>query len=53
MKGRMQVGLVKLSDPRVVRAIVIGVVLALAILGTGSATFACSPGGAGTGCGGF
>jgi hypothetical protein len=53
MKTRMQSGLVKLSDPRVVRAVVIGVVLVLALLGTGSATFACSPGGAAGGCGGI
>jgi hypothetical protein len=52
MKARIQVGLVKLSDPRVARALLIGLMVALALLGTGSATFACTPGGAGGGCSG-
>jgi hypothetical protein len=51
MKARMQVALIKLSDPRAVRVVMIGLVLAMALLGTGTAA-ALSPGGASGGCSG-
>jgi hypothetical protein len=50
MKARMQVALIKLADPRVVRVVMIGLVLALTLLGTSTA--AAMPGGASGGCSG-
>jgi hypothetical protein len=50
MKARLQVGLIKLSDPRVIRALVIGLTLALAVLSRGT-VLAC-PGGSSGGCSG-
>jgi hypothetical protein len=49
MKARTQVALIKLSDPRVVRVVLIGLVLAMTLLGTGTAA-ALAPGGGSGGC---
>jgi len=53
MKAHIQLGLLKLADPRVVRALLIGLTLALALLAGGSVIYAGDcPAGAGGGCGG-
>ncbi len=53
MKTRIQLNLVKLSDPRVVRALLLGLALALMLLGHGSIAHADTcPGGDNGGCGG-
>jgi hypothetical protein len=49
MKARMQVGLIKLSNPRVVRILLVGLALAMALLGPGAVAYA-DPGGCGGGC---
>jgi hypothetical protein len=51
MKARIQVGLVKLSNPRVIRIAMVGLALALALLGHPGVAFAEPSGGDG-GCGG-
>ena len=52
MKARIQFGLLKLANPRVVRALLIGLTLALALLGHSSVIYGCyDPAGA-SGCGG-
>jgi hypothetical protein len=53
MKAHIQFGLLKLANPRLVRALLIGLTLALALLGHSSVIYGCyDPGGATTGCGG-
>jgi hypothetical protein len=53
MKARIQIGLLKLTDPRVVRILVVGLMLTLALLAQGSAAFACDcPEGSSGSCGG-
>jgi hypothetical protein len=51
MKARIQYGLLRVADPRIARIILFGLMLALAMLGHGSAVHA-DPCGATTGCGG-
>jgi hypothetical protein len=53
MKARIQIGLLKVADPRLVRALLIGLTLALALLGHSSVIYGCvGPAGADGGCGG-
>lgn len=54
MKAQVQLGLLKLADPRMARIIVFVLMLALVMLGRGSVVYADNcPGGAGGGsCGG-
>ncbi len=53
MKTRIQLTLLKLSDPRVIRALLLGLTLALLLLGQGSIAHATNcPGGSDGGCGG-
>ena len=53
MKARIQFGLLKLADARVVRVLLIGLTLALALLGQSSVIYGCyAPEGASVGCGG-
>ncbi|MGA9349917.1 MAG: hypothetical protein WBW48_14085 [Anaerolineae bacterium] len=53
MKAHIQFGLLKLANPRLVRALLIGLTLALALLGHSSVIYGCyTPGGASAGCGG-
>ena len=53
MKARIQIGLLKLANPRVVRALLVGLTLALMLLANSSVIYGCvDPGGAGDGCGG-
>ena len=50
MKAQLQLGLLKLTDPRVVRLVLIGLMLVLALLASSSVVYAdCCPGGAGGG----
>ncbi len=51
MKARIQVGLSKLQDPRVVRVALVSLALALMLLAPHAAVYAC-PGGSSGGCGG-
>jgi len=53
MKAHIQLGLLKLADPRVIRVLLIGLTLALALLAGGSVIYAgdCPASGTG-GCGG-
>jgi len=52
MKARIQLGLVKLTNPRLVRVLLVGLTLALALLAHSSVIYGCyDPAGA-TGCGG-
>ena len=51
MKARIQVGLLKLQNPWVVRAALVGLALALMLLAPDTAVYAC-PGGSSGGCGG-
>jgi hypothetical protein len=53
MKARIQFGLLKLANPRLVRVLLIGLTLALALLGHSSVIYGCySPSGTDGGCGG-
>ncbi len=53
MKTRIQLTLIKLSDPRMIRALLLGLALALMLLGQGSIAYANScPSGASGGCSG-
>ena len=53
MKTRIRLNLIKLSDPRVIRALLLGLTLALLLLGHGSIAYANScPAGSNGGCGG-
>ncbi len=53
MKTRIQLTLIKLSDPRMIRALLLGLVLALMLLGQGSIAYANTcPSGDNGGCGG-
>lgn len=54
MKTRMQLALMKIDDPRVVRVVLVGVALVLALVAQGSgvdAVYAC-PASGGGGCAG-
>jgi hypothetical protein len=53
MKARVQLGLLRLADPRVIRAVLLGLMVAAMVLAQGSVAHAdpC-PGGSGGGCGG-
>ena len=51
MKARIQLGLLKLGDPRVVRALMIGLTLALMLV-AGTGVVYASPIGGGSGTGG-
>jgi hypothetical protein len=51
MKARIQFGLLKLADPRVVRVLLVGLTLALTLLASTGIVYA-NPDGGGTGCGG-
>jgi hypothetical protein len=51
MKARIQVGLLKLQDPRVIRVVLVGLALALMLLAPHATIYAC-PGGSSGGCGG-
>jgi hypothetical protein len=53
MKARIQIGLLKLADPRVVRILLVGLTLMLTLLAGGSVIYAgdCPAGNSG-GCGG-
>jgi len=52
MKARIQVSLLKLQDPRVVRVLLVSLALALMLLAPHAAIYACSPSGGNGGCGG-
>ena len=53
MKTRFQLGMLKLTDPRVLRVVLFGLMLALAALAHGSVAYANNcPGGSGGGCSG-
>jgi hypothetical protein len=53
MKTRVQVALIKLADPRLVRMLLIGLTLALVLLSHTSVSWADTcPGGSGGGCDG-
>jgi hypothetical protein len=53
MKARIQIGLLKLANPRLVRVLLVGLTLALVLLGHSSVIYGCyDPAGAGEGCGG-
>lgn len=53
MKARIQFGLLKLADARVVRVLLVGLTLALMLLAHSSVIYGCyDPAGAGGGCGG-
>lgn len=53
MRSRIQLGLLKLADPWVVRVLLVGLTLALTLLPGGSVVHAnVCPDGGGTGCGG-
>ena len=53
MKARIQIGLLKLANPRLVRALLIGLTLALTLLAHSSVIYGCYvPDGAEGGCGG-
>ncbi len=53
MKTRIQLTLVKLSDPRVIRALLLGLALAMMLLGHGSIAHAeTCPSGSSGGCSG-
>jgi hypothetical protein len=53
MKARIQIGLLKLANPRLVRALLIGLTLALALMAHSSVIYGCyAPGGTSPGCGG-
>jgi hypothetical protein len=43
MKARIQLGLLKLTDPRVVRVLLVGLTLVLMLLAGGSLVYADSP----------
>ena len=49
MKAHIQFGLLKLTDPRVVRALLVGLTLALTLLAGSSVVYADFPIGAGGG----
>ena len=51
MKTQVQLALVKLADPRVIRVLLIGLMLALTLLGTSGVVHA-EPCGSNTGCSG-
>ena len=53
MKAHIQFGLLKLANPRVVRALLVGLTLALTLLANSSVIYGCyDPAGAEGGCGG-
>jgi hypothetical protein len=53
MKARLQLAAIKLANPRVIRMVLLGLMLALAVLAPGSVAFADDcPGGSGGGCSG-
>jgi hypothetical protein len=53
MKARIQFGLLKLADPRVIRVLLVGLTLALTLLAHSSVIYGCYvPDGATDGCGG-
>jgi hypothetical protein len=53
MKTRIQLNLIKLSDPRVIRVLLLGLMLAMLLLGHGSIAHADScPAGSNGGCSG-
>ena len=53
MKAHIQFGLLKLANPRVVRALLVGLTLALTLLANSSVIYGCyDPAGASSGCGG-
>ena len=51
MKARIQFGLLKVTDPRVVRVVLIGLTLALTLLAHAGLVYA-APASGGGGCGG-
>jgi hypothetical protein len=53
MKARIQIGLLKLANPRVVRVLLVGLTLVLTLLAHSSVIYGCyTPDGATDGCGG-
>jgi hypothetical protein len=51
MKARIQLGLLKLANPRLVRVLLVGLTLALTLLAGNSVIYACPASGSGI-CGG-
>jgi hypothetical protein len=53
MKARFQLAMIKVANPRVIRMVLLGLMLALAVLAPGSVALADDcPGGSGGSCGG-
>jgi hypothetical protein len=51
MKARIQLGLLKVADPRIIRVLLVGLTLALTLLASTGVVYA-TPIGGGDGCGG-